>query len=130
MSLAVLADRTTPQVHFDGKLNEAMGLGWEVMRGPPDDPIILLHTGSDEGIKTMILLLPTSQRGLVMFTNRRPRRGRHRPNPALITEHEGAGPIVTGAPCLAAVRLGSYLQLDERAPPSGRTLENDRDDGH
>jgi hypothetical protein len=40
-----------------------------VMKGPPDDPILLLHTGSDEGVKTMILLLPTSQRGLVMFTN-------------------------------------------------------------
>lgn len=69
LSPAVFADMTTPQVRFDGKPNEAMGLGWEVMKGPPDDPIILLHTGSDEGIKTMILLLPTSQRGLVLFTN-------------------------------------------------------------
>jgi CubicO group peptidase (beta-lactamase class C family) len=69
LSPAVLADMTTPQVHFADKPNEAMGLGWEVMKGPPEDPVILLHTGSDDGIKTMILLLPTSQRGLVMFTN-------------------------------------------------------------
>ena len=69
LSAAVLADMTSPQVQFDDKPNEAMGLGWEVINGPPDDPIILLHTGSDEGIKTMILVLPTSQRGLVMFTN-------------------------------------------------------------
>jgi Beta-lactamase len=46
-----------------------MGLGWEVMQGPPDDPTILMHTGSDEGIKTMIILLPASRRGLVIFTN-------------------------------------------------------------
>ena len=58
LSQTVLADRTTPQAHLDGKPNEAMGLGWEVLIGPPDDPIILLHTGSDEGIKTMILSSP------------------------------------------------------------------------
>jgi hypothetical protein len=46
-----------------------MGLGWEVMRGPPEEPKILLHTGADEGIKTMIILLPATQRGLVIFTN-------------------------------------------------------------
>src|SRR5665811_915129 len=40
LSPAVFADMTTPQVRFDGKPNEAMGLGWEVMKGPPDDPII------------------------------------------------------------------------------------------
>jgi len=65
----VFADMTKPQVQMEGKPGEAMGLGWEVMTGPPEDPVILLHTGSDDGIKTMILLLPASQRGLVMFTN-------------------------------------------------------------
>ena len=65
----VFADMTKPQVQLEGKSGEAMGLGWEVMAGPTDDPVILMHTGSDDGIKTMILLLPTSQRGLVMFTN-------------------------------------------------------------
>jgi CubicO group peptidase (beta-lactamase class C family) len=65
----VFADMTKPQVQFEGKSGEAMGLGWEVMAGPTEDPVILMHTGSDAGIKTMILLLPTSQRGLVIFTN-------------------------------------------------------------
>lgn len=69
LSRAVFADMTTAHVQFVGKPNEAMGLGWEVMKGPPDDPIILLHTGSDEGIRTIVLLLPTSRRGLVIFTN-------------------------------------------------------------
>lgn len=69
LSPATFADMTKPQVQMEGKPNEAMGLGWEVMKGPPSDPTILLHTGSDEGIKTMIILLPASKRGIVLFTN-------------------------------------------------------------
>jgi len=68
-SASTFADMTKPQVQMEGKPNEAMGLGWEVMKGPPDDPTILLHTGSAEGIKTMIILLPASKRGIVSFTN-------------------------------------------------------------
>lgn len=41
---ALYADMLTPQVRFDGKPNEAMGLGWEIMTGPPDDPKIVMHT--------------------------------------------------------------------------------------
>jgi CubicO group peptidase (beta-lactamase class C family) len=66
---AMYADMTRAQVQLEGKPGEAMGLGWEVMTGPPDDPTILLHTGSDDGIKTLILLLPASKRGIVLFTN-------------------------------------------------------------
>ncbi len=66
---ATYAEMTRAQVAFDGKPGEAMGLGWEVMRGPASDPLILLHSGSDPGIKTIVVLLPTSQRGLVLFAN-------------------------------------------------------------
>jgi CubicO group peptidase (beta-lactamase class C family) len=66
---AVYADMTKPQVWFEHSTTEAMGLGWEVMKGPPEDPVILMHTGSDDGIKTLVLLLPTSKRGIVIFTN-------------------------------------------------------------
>jgi CubicO group peptidase (beta-lactamase class C family) len=69
LSAAMFADMTKPHVQMEGKPNESMGLGWEVMKGPPSDPTILLHTGSDEGIKTMIILLPASKRGMVLFTN-------------------------------------------------------------
>jgi CubicO group peptidase (beta-lactamase class C family) len=69
LSGATYAEMTRAQVQFDGKPGEAMGLGWEVMAGPPDEPTILLHTGSDDGIKTMIILLPASKRGLVLFAN-------------------------------------------------------------
>ena len=66
---ATYAEMTRAQVAFDGKPNEAMGLGWEVMRGPVTDPTILLHSGSDPGIKTIVILLPASRRGLVLFLN-------------------------------------------------------------
>ncbi len=69
LSPAVYADMTTPQVWFEHSTTEAMGLGWEVMKGPAEDPVILMHTGSDEGIKTIVLLLPASKRGIVIFTN-------------------------------------------------------------
>jgi CubicO group peptidase (beta-lactamase class C family) len=69
LSQPLFAEMTKPQAQMEGKPGEAMGLGWEVMTGPADDPVILMHTGSDDGIKTMILLLPRSQRGLVIFTN-------------------------------------------------------------
>jgi CubicO group peptidase (beta-lactamase class C family) len=69
LSKATFANMTTAQVQVEGKWGEGMGLGWEVMRGPPEEPTILLHTGADEGIKTMIILLPATQRGLVIFTN-------------------------------------------------------------
>ena len=69
LSGSTYAAMTSPQAQFAGKPGEAMGLGWEVMKGPPNDPTILMHTGSDDGIKTMIILLPESRRGLVIFTN-------------------------------------------------------------
>jgi CubicO group peptidase (beta-lactamase class C family) len=69
LSNTTFAQMTTAQVQLEGKPGEAMTLGWEVMSGPPDDPTILLHTGADDGIKTMIVLLPASRRGLVIFTN-------------------------------------------------------------
>ncbi|MEO7086867.1 MAG: serine hydrolase domain-containing protein [Gemmatimonadaceae bacterium] len=69
LSKPVLAAMTTPQVKFAEGSNESMGLGFEVMRGPATDRKILLHTGADDGIKTLIVLLPQSQRGVVVFTN-------------------------------------------------------------
>jgi CubicO group peptidase (beta-lactamase class C family) len=46
-----------------------MSIGWESLPGPDGEPRMLIHTGSDDGIKTLIVLLPKSQRGLVVFTN-------------------------------------------------------------
>lgn len=45
------------------------GLGWEVYQGLGQDEYALLHTGSDPGVRTIIILLPASKRGLILFTN-------------------------------------------------------------
>ena len=45
------------------------GLGWEVYKGLGQGEYALLHTGSDPGVRTIIILLPESKRGLVIFTN-------------------------------------------------------------
>jgi len=49
--------------------NDGMGLGWEVIRGLPHGEYALTHNGSDDGIATLVLLLPVSKRGIVIFTN-------------------------------------------------------------
>jgi CubicO group peptidase (beta-lactamase class C family) len=69
LSKEMFTNMATAEVQLAGKPGESMGLGWEVMRGPPEDPTILLHTGADEGIRTLIILLPASRRGVVLFTN-------------------------------------------------------------
>lgn len=54
-----------------GKPNQAMGLGWEVrtITSQPDQGYLLLHSGRDEGLFTLIVLHPRARRGLVLFTN-------------------------------------------------------------
>lgn len=63
---------TTAQVNMDtlaAHKTQGMGLGWEVIRGLPNDEFVLTHNGSDPGVSTLILLLPKSKRGIVIFTN-------------------------------------------------------------
>jgi hypothetical protein len=49
--------------------DQGMGLGWEVIRGLPHHEYVLTHTGSDNGVATLVLLFPGSKRGIVIFTN-------------------------------------------------------------
>jgi len=63
---------TRIQVHFDtlsAHKNNGMGLGWEVISNLSDGEYALTHNGSDPGIATIVLLLPNSKRGIVIFTN-------------------------------------------------------------
>lgn len=46
-----------------------IGLSWVVIKNLARNEYALMHTGSDPGIKTLIVLLPKSKRGLVVFTN-------------------------------------------------------------
>lgn len=47
-----------------------MGLGWELfLNVGPKKEYALVHSGSDAGVKTLVILLPVSRQGLVIFTN-------------------------------------------------------------
>jgi CubicO group peptidase (beta-lactamase class C family) len=69
LSKAVFADMIRPQVVYPGGKNLFFGLGWMVMPELSNGEYALIHTGSDDGVKTVVVLLPKSQRGLVVFTN-------------------------------------------------------------
>jgi len=56
-------------LHVKMKEHYAMGLGWEVILDLPNGEYALEHGGSDQGVKTIAVLLPRSKRGLVVLTN-------------------------------------------------------------
>lgn len=56
--------------HVPTKHGLFMGLGWEMfMDLGPDKEYALTHSGSDPGVQTLIVLLPVSKQGLIVFTN-------------------------------------------------------------
>ena len=57
-------------IHIQSKDPDAkFGLGWEVFNHLKGNEFALVHGGSDPGVRTIIILLPGSKRGLVIFTN-------------------------------------------------------------
>ena len=54
----------------NGKENKTViGLGWELLPNLKNDEYALLHTGGDIGVNTLIMLLPKTGEGIVIFTN-------------------------------------------------------------
>ena len=49
--------------------NGGFGLGWYIVLNYYKHEYALMHTGSDAGVATKVILLPESKRGIVMFTN-------------------------------------------------------------
>jgi hypothetical protein len=45
------------------------GLGWIVFNDLPNDEYAIFNAGSDQGVNALIVLLPKSKRGLIVFTN-------------------------------------------------------------
>ncbi len=45
------------------------GLGWEIIQNLGNNEYALLHEGGSNGVKTIVVLLPKSKRGIVVFTN-------------------------------------------------------------
>jgi CubicO group peptidase (beta-lactamase class C family) len=60
-------DMMSPQVKI--KDGDYMGLGWELLPNLKDNEFALLHTGSDKDATTLVILLPKTQEGLILFTN-------------------------------------------------------------
>ena len=49
--------------------HSAIGLGWFIVSGLPNDEYAIYHRGGQVGVKTIGVFLPKSQRGVVVFTN-------------------------------------------------------------
>jgi CubicO group peptidase (beta-lactamase class C family) len=72
LSASVFADMHMIHTRFDtlaDHKDNGMGLGWQVMEHLTGNEYALAHSGSDNGVKTYIILLPLSGRGIVVFTN-------------------------------------------------------------
>ena len=62
----VFNEMVRPQVE---RPKYSYGLGWAILEDLSNGEYALMHTGSDEGIQTIVILLPMSERGIVVFTN-------------------------------------------------------------
>jgi hypothetical protein len=51
------------------KENNFFGLGWLITNNLSHEEFAMVRSGSDQGVNTLVLLLPKSKRGLVVFTN-------------------------------------------------------------
>ncbi len=69
LSPEVFAEMVRPQVKYPSGNNMFFGLGWMVMPELSNGEYALIHTGSDPGVNTVVILFPKSQRGLIVFTN-------------------------------------------------------------
>jgi len=69
LSKSVFNEMVRPQVPYPGGKNLFFGLGWMIMPELSNGDYALIHTGSDSGVSTVVVLFPKSQRGLIVFTN-------------------------------------------------------------
>lgn len=53
----------------NGSGSNDMGLGWELLKGLKGEEYAILHTGGDKGVQTLVMLLPETGEGIVIFTN-------------------------------------------------------------
>ena len=69
LSKTVFDDMVRPQVPYPDGKKLFFGLGWMVMPELSNGEYALIHTGSDQGVSTVVVLFPKSRRGLIVFTN-------------------------------------------------------------
>lgn len=49
--------------------NKEWGLGWKLIKNLSNGEYALVHTGGNPGLNTIVILLPQTKRGIVVFTN-------------------------------------------------------------
>ena len=67
LSQALYEDMISPQIRVNKQVD--YGLGWLVVKDLPNGEYALVHSGADQGVRTMVILLPRSKSGVVVFTN-------------------------------------------------------------
>ena len=67
LSDTLFREMVTPQNGKEQAIK--MGLGWEILPQLKGEQYALLHTGGDIGVNALIILLPMTGEGLVIFTN-------------------------------------------------------------
>lgn len=67
LSKEIYGQMVTPTVQI--KTNSYMGLGWQIYTGLGDGESALAHSGSDQGVKTLVIYLLKSREGLIIFTS-------------------------------------------------------------
>lgn len=67
LSESLYNEMTRPQVRV--KDNLYYGLGWEVIPALSNNEMVIMHPGNENGISTIVVLLPKSKKGMVVFTN-------------------------------------------------------------
>jgi hypothetical protein len=68
MTSAELAEIIKPQAVLKENFL-AMGLGWEIHQNLGDGEYALIHSGSDAGVRAVVMLLPKSGQGMVVMMN-------------------------------------------------------------
>ena len=67
VSSNIFNEMVKPQVNVKKGID--YGLGWEVVSGLDNNEFAIMHSGSDPGTQTFVLLFPSSKNGIVVFTN-------------------------------------------------------------
>jgi CubicO group peptidase (beta-lactamase class C family) len=67
LSPKLFASMISPQVAVSKHVD--YGLGWLVVKDLPSNEYALVHSGADKGVRTIIILMPNSQRGIILLTN-------------------------------------------------------------
>jgi CubicO group peptidase (beta-lactamase class C family) len=67
LTSAIYNEMTSMQVKL--KNNRDWGLGWSLIKGLSNGEYAMVHTGGNPGLNTIVILLPESKTGIVVFTN-------------------------------------------------------------